>query len=172
MDKPIVSRFQSRTTSSTSDIAVLTLLFLLFFLSEVIPATGHDVTLNIFQAGAATGNITPPLGTSLTGSMQDRKASHVHDELKARAVILDDSRNQLAIVVVDNCMIPREIFDEAKRRVHKRTGIPVGHILMSATHTHSGGTVAHVFQSKPDAGYIEFLKERIADGETPYTRWI
>ncbi len=99
----------------------------------------------------------------MNGGMQDRKAQHVHDELHARAVAFDDGQNQLAIVVVDNCLIPREIFDEAKSRVNEWTGLPVENMLMSATHTHSAGSVTHVFQSLSDTEYAEFLKVRIAD---------
>ena len=69
----------------------------------------------VFRAGAATSNITPKLGTSINGNMSDGKATHVHDELHSRALVLDDGTTKLAIVVNDSCMIPREVFDEAKR---------------------------------------------------------
>lgn len=36
-------------------------------------------------------------------------------------------------------------------------------MLMSATHTHTAGTACPVFQSDPDAAYLRFLSERIAD---------
>jgi hypothetical protein len=61
-------------------------------------------------------------------------------------------------------MIPREVFDAAKVLASERTGIPVEHMLMSATHTHSGVTVTGVFQSDPEPEYREFLVQRIADG--------
>ena len=51
----------------------------------------------IFKAGAATSNITPPLGTSLNGGMSDRAAEHIHDELHTRALVLDDGERRLAI---------------------------------------------------------------------------
>src|SRR5690606_5598398 len=70
----------------------------------------------------------------------------------------------IAFVVCDNCMIPRDIFDAAKLLASERTGIPASHMLMSATHTHSGVTVTGVFQSEPEPRYREFLIERIADG--------
>src|SRR4051812_26372584 len=85
-----------------------------------------------FRAGAATSNITPPLGVSINGGMQDRPALHIHDELHARCLVLDDGLTKLAIVVNDSCMIPREIFDEAKRMASERTDIPTQNMLMSA----------------------------------------
>ena len=47
-----------------------------------------------FRAGAATSNITPPLGASLNGGMSDRTATHIHDELHARCLVLDDGKTQ------------------------------------------------------------------------------
>lgn len=118
----------------------------------------------VFRAGAATSNITPWLGVSINGGFHDHKATHVHDELHARCIVLDDSQTRLALVVVDSCMVPREIFDEAKRLASQRTGILASNMLMSATHTHSAPAAASVFQSDPDPEYQKFLARRIADG--------
>ncbi len=118
----------------------------------------------VFRAGAATSNVTPPLGSSINGGFQDRQALDIHDELHARCLVLDDGATQVALVVVDNCVIKREIFDEAKRLVHDATGLPVEHMLMSATHTHSAGTLTPVGQSEPDPAYQKFVARRIADG--------
>lgn len=116
------------------------------------------------RAGAATSNITPPLGISLNGGMQDRQALHIHDELHARCVVLDDGNERLAIVVCDSCMIPRSVLDVAKEMAQSGTDLPLDRILVSATHAHSCPTVAGVFQSEPDETYMPFLAMRIADG--------
>jgi hypothetical protein len=116
-----------------------------------------------FRAGAATSNITPPLGVSLNGGMQDRTATHIHDELHARALVLDCGETKLAFVVCDSCMIPQVIIQKAKHLAHGHTGIPLDHMLVSATHTHTAPTLAGVFQSEPEAAYSEFLVVRISD---------
>src|SRR6185436_3218812 len=104
------------------------------------------------------------LGLSINGNMGDIKARHVHDELHVRCLVLDDGQNRLALAVVDSCMVPREIFDEAKRRIQEQTGIQADHILMSATHTHSAPAATGIFQSDPDPEYQRFLTVRIVDG--------
>jgi neutral ceramidase len=116
------------------------------------------------RAGAATSNITPRLGTSINGGMRDQRALHVHDELHARCLVLDNGQTRLAIAVCDSCMLPREVTDAARRLVREETGLPEDHILISATHAHSCGTLAAVFQSEPDAEYPRFVARRIADG--------
>ncbi len=115
------------------------------------------------RAGAATSNITPWLGLSLAGSMNDRKAAFVHDELHVKAIALDNGRTRLAIAVVDSCAVPRSVYDAAKDLIHQHTGIPIAQILTSATHTHSAPAAAHLFQSEPDPAYTKFLTTRIAD---------
>lgn len=118
---------------------------------------------NALRAGAATSNITPALGCSINGYMTDRQARHIHDELHARALVLDDGHTQIAIVVCDSCGLPGSIINAAKHLAHGHTGIPPAHMLVSATHTHSAPTAAAVFQSEPDEEYGPFLTLRIAD---------
>ena len=114
-------------------------------------------------AGAAAANITPWLGVSINGNMTDHKGASVHDQLHARALVLDDGRTRLAIVVADSCMIYQEIFDAAKKLIRERTGLPTENILMSATHTHSAPASVSVFQSDADPEYQRFLTLRLAD---------
>lgn len=124
---------------------------------------GPAVSGKVFRAGAAKSNITPPVGSSINGNMKDITVRNIHDDTHARCIVLDDGTTRLAIVVSDLCMVYRETLDKAKERAHRFTGIPVGNMLMSATHTHSAGTACGVFQSEPDPEYLEFLSMRIAD---------
>lgn len=118
----------------------------------------------VFRAGAATSTITPPLGSSINGGFQDGKAVYIHDELHARCLALDDGQTKLVLVVADSCVIQRSIFDEAKKLVNEATGLPMENMLMSATHSHSCGTMTAVGQSTPDPVYQRFVARRIADG--------
>jgi len=120
-------------------------------------------TVKVFRAGAATSNITPKIGTSINGLFQDRLVQNIHDETHARGLVLDDGQTCLAIVVMDLCAASREMIDKAKARAHKATNIPLENILISATHAHSVGTAAPLFQSNPDPAYVDFLSDRAAD---------
>jgi hypothetical protein len=116
------------------------------------------------RAGAATSNITPRLGVSINGGMSDRLAEHIHDELRARCLVLDNGQAKLAIVVCDSCMLPQSILNQAKHVAHSHTGIGIDQMLISATHAHSAPAATGVFQSEPDAEYVKTLGARIADG--------
>ena len=117
------------------------------------------------KAGAFAQDVTPTkFPISVNGNMTDIQARGANDPLHARCLVLDDGSTKLAIVVVDSCMIPRELVLDAKAQAAKRTGIPADHILISATHTHTAPTVTGVFQSEPDAEYVKFLAAKIAEG--------
>ena len=92
---------------------------------------------NVFRAGAAMSNITPFLGGGLVGGWSTPPATHVHDELHARCLVLDDGTTKLMFIVADNISMNRDLIDEAKRLINKETDLPVENILISAIHTHS-----------------------------------
>lgn len=119
------------------------------------------------SAGAAMSNITPPLGEPIIGNWTEFPATHVHDELHARSLVLDDGSSRVAIVVVDNLGIPRRVLDHAKRLAQKQSGIAIDRILISSTHTHSATTArgsGREDPSEPLDGYQTFVAQRIADG--------
>ncbi|MFO0907521.1 MAG: hypothetical protein U0794_04035 [Isosphaeraceae bacterium] len=131
--------------------------------SPVLAQRPASAPASRFRAGAATSNISPWIGLSINGNMTDIKVAHVHDELHARALVLDDGQQKLAFVVADSCMIPREVVTDAKQRISSLAKIPADHVVISATHSHSCPTSGGVFQSDPDPNYRLFLAVRIAD---------
>jgi neutral ceramidase len=129
--------------------------------------TAQERSSRRLSAGAATSNITPPLGELIVGNWTPAPATHIQDELHARCLVLDDGETRVAIVVADNVGIPRRVLDEAKRLTYERSGIPVERILISSTHTHSATTARgseRYDPSEPLDHYQTFLVRRIADG--------
>ncbi len=121
-----------------------------------------------FRAGVATSNITPWLGDGLIGNFgTPPPAEYIHDQLHARCFVLDDGSTRIALVVSDSLYMSRELLDEAKRQVHKATGLPTDRMLMSCTHTHSSVSArwGNVFKPKKEfPEYHKFVAHRIADG--------
>ncbi|MBK9171193.1 MAG: neutral/alkaline non-lysosomal ceramidase N-terminal domain-containing protein [Bryobacterales bacterium] len=121
----------------------------------------------IFRAGAATSNITPPVGAPTVGGWTPQPSKYIHDELHVRCLVLDDGQTRLALSVSDNLGIPRYVYDEAKRALQQKTGLPMTHILMSSTHTHSGPSSranGHITGGgEPLDEYQRFLAVKLAD---------
>src|SRR5687767_15949338 len=72
------------------------------FAEAPAPPTDGQRAPRRLAAGAATSNITPPLGELIVGNWTPAPATHVHDELQARCLVLDDGETRVAIVVADN----------------------------------------------------------------------
>ena len=102
--------------------------------------TAADPAKREFRAGADRTDITPELGILIVGSFSPTPAKAVHDPLYARTLVLDDGTTRLAFVIVDNVGLPQFVCDEAKRLITERSGLPRSHVLISSTHTHSGGS--------------------------------
>lgn len=143
-----------------------------FILIAIVLCVGPDVSRaqdRVFKAGASISNITPPLGEPIVGNFDSPLASHIHDEINVRSLVLDDGANRIAIVLVDNVSIKREVFNEAKRLIYSQTGLAMDHVLTAATHTHSSISAAgQDRQGWSTAGdldpYQRFVANRIADG--------
>lgn len=91
------------------------------------------------RIGAATIDITPPVGTPLDGYGGRTDVSlGVHDPLYARALYLDDGATKLALIVCDLIGIGSFLADRAKELIAERPGIPPANVMVLATHTHAG----------------------------------
>lgn len=117
----------------------------------------------LLRAGAAEVEITPvKFPVIVSGMFDERTANSAADRLMARALVLDDGQTRLAIVVVDNLMLPRSLLDEAKELAKKATGIPTERMLISATHTHSAPSAMGCLGSRADVEYQRFLTPLLA----------
>lgn len=143
------------------------LLALLLVLAPSLPAA--DTPKAPLLAGAATANITPELGNDIVGGFLPFPSIHIHDELHARCLVLDDGTTKLALIVCDLLGVHRSLSLEARKLIETETGIPSTHILISGTHTHSA-TNAHSTDPRAYSSdmeltpYQRFVARRIADG--------
>ncbi len=125
------------------------------------------------KGGCGKVNITPPLGIPLIGSY-GKPSDDVLDELYAKALVLDDGTNAVAIVSCDLLYTPlEEITGPVRRIIKDKIGIPEENVLICATHTHSGpevftrskfsrGKVDNDAAAKIDQAYLATLVEKVA----------
>lgn len=140
---------------------LLILLFLLHLPFSAARSSAEEPAAsntNALQCGAIAVDISPTkFPVIVNGMFEERSADRVADRLHARAFVLASINTKIAIVVVDSCMMPRELLDEAKTRAAELTGIPTDHILISATHTHSAPASMGCLGSRSDPAYPSFL---------------
>lgn len=133
-----------------------TLLWVLSICCMFVFSSGTQAADKIFTAGAATSNITPPLGEYVVGGFKPFPAQNVHDELHVRCLVLDNGETKIAFVICDSLGITDEVYQDARKLIKEETDLPPENILMAATHTHSATRA-----SSPK--YHTFLSRRIAD---------
>ncbi|MDC0157213.1 hypothetical protein OAK38_05590 [Verrucomicrobia bacterium] len=119
------------------------------------------------RAGAYVQDVTGSFESYLvSGGFTERKRGKMNPgDLKARCFVLQRGKASIAIAIVDSCMIPRTVCDEAKKLASKKTGIPTDRILIAATHTHSAPSVMnYCLGTRADPAYTKFLPPKIAEG--------
>jgi len=153
-------------------VFVFTCFFVVFVFTCFFSLRAQQAGDRVFRAGAATVNITPPLGLGIVGNFGNPPpAAHIHDELHARCLALDDGTTRLIFVIADNVGISQVVFDEAKRLIYNETFTPREQVLLAANHTHSAVSAGGKGEKRRgwnERGELDeyqgFLARRIADG--------
>lgn len=116
-------------------------------------------------AGVFAKNINPVnLPVWVNGGISGKQVDRINDPLHARCLVLGDGKMQIAICIVDNCIIPLQLVEKAKELAQSKTGIAINHILIAATHTHSAVAVDGVHGTPVQQDYAESLPGSIAEG--------
>src|SRR5688500_18635202 len=88
--------------------------------------------------GAAAVDVTPPRGCPMAGYYSVRGAEGTHDLLFAKALVLEKDGVKAALVALDLISTTRGLVEESRKLIEKQTGIPGKHVMISATHSHTG----------------------------------
>ncbi|MCA9195730.1 MAG: hypothetical protein KDB03_28370, partial [Planctomycetales bacterium] len=117
-----------------------------------------------FRVGAAVVDVSPEqFPVLINGGMMSRTAEEVRTAVNARAIVLDNGNERVAMVVVDSCMLPKQLLDEAKQLAASRTKIKPEKMLISATHAHSAPSSMGALGTDADANYVPLLRQKLAE---------
>ncbi|MCM8818558.1 MAG: hypothetical protein NC915_03665 [Candidatus Omnitrophica bacterium] len=126
-------------------------------------------------------DITPFLGMERPGGYGKAYSEKIHDFLKCRAFVCEGKEEKVAICVLDTLDISRRFVKEVREEIERKTGIKKENILISATHTHSGGPLFGLLPDEYDDApelikniiskytiivdpyYYEFTKKKVVD---------
>ncbi len=119
------------------------------------------------QAGWAKVNITPNF-TTATGGYGARLGKHWHtvnDSIFARAVVLDNGSNRVAIVGLDLLITPPTVVEALKKRLPE-VGMRWENVYMGAIHSHNslGGWAPGLVGQLIAGGYDKRVVPLITDG--------
>lgn len=110
------------------------------------------------KAGFCNTDITPALGMEGPGGYGKVYIQQIHDPLKVRAAVIDDGNDRVALIGVDTLVIGAHTVAAIRKGVNERCGIAEDHIMIGASHTHSGGPL---FGPLPEE--VEKMPELVRD---------
>jgi len=127
----------------------------------------------MLNAGAARRTVTPPTWVPyLTSSGNGTCAPFegVHDDLHARALVLDDGAQAVAVLAVDsigydNAILGpgRDFTRELRERVASATGLAEDALMLAATHAHSTPETIGLTPFRETPGVPEWVEAHLED---------
>lgn len=117
-----------------------------------------------YKVGAASVDITPPLGTYIAGYFYERRAEGVIDPLLVNSVVVSDGNEMWAIASCDLIGFTLEVTDRIRKVLAEKAGFKPEQVMICCTHTHTGPVTKP--NSAPflmEESYLEFLIQRISD---------
>lgn len=112
------------------------------------------------KAGVAAVNITPSIGLDNMGDYSRLcPAKGIGNELYAKALVLDDGDDRVALVTADIICFSEKLVQTIRRRIQSLTGIKGENVLLSASHTHSSPAIAE--WDSPSEEYLLELEKKV-----------
>ncbi|MFA6815165.1 MAG: hypothetical protein WCS73_02605 [Lentisphaeria bacterium] len=93
----------------------------------------------MLKVGLAQEIITPPIGVGLAGYFNKRPNQGMYDDLFVKTTILDNGKTRFGFMTFDLCFLHQPSFDCLKKRIVAEFSQELyDHLIISATHTHTG----------------------------------
>jgi neutral ceramidase len=125
------------------------------------------------KVGFGRRSISPPIGAPLAGfAARQGVCEGIHDELFARALVIEDTAAIVALVSLDLLAVASDFVERTRRAIAARVPIEPAAILIASTHTHAGPVTVSAFfnpDESLDAGYMALLSNAIV--EAVETAW-
>ena len=107
-------------------------------------------------AGIARAKINPPVGIGKIGKrLFADPIEGIESDLFLTIVIFNYLKDSVALVTCDLCGIPVSVVDELRQKISGSLDIPVPHILVNESHTHSCPAFPEYFTDSPEQNRLK-----------------
>ena len=118
----------------------------------------------MLKAGFSRVDVTPPLGSYISGYFCERYAKGVLDPIELNALAISDGETVSLIISADFIGVDRKFCEKIRNKIAERTGMPEQNIMLSALHQH---TSVEISEREPhtmgDYVYMEMLYRKYCD---------
>lgn len=115
----------------------------------------------MLQAGFARVDVTPQLGTILTGYFSPRISDGILDPVELNALALRRGDETAVIITADFMYMNEKDATRYRKLIERENGVPADHVLMQAVHQHTSTTGGEC--GPADATYNAFLARKYVD---------
>ncbi len=124
------------------------------------------------RAGAAARAITPDVGGAgppvrMAGFGPGRDAAGVHDDLYARALVIEAGGDSVALVAFDLIGLFHDDVVRIREEIrNQHPGARIGYVMVASTHTHAGPDTIGLWtpaDRSVDSGYVARVRSQAAD---------
>lgn len=116
----------------------------------------------MLKAGFGSVSITPPPGAPLAGfAARKGVCTGAHDDLFARAMVIDNGEAAGALVGLDLLALPADFVNRARQAVEARVPVAAGGVMIACTHTHAGPVTISTFFNPGESVDPQYM-ERLA----------
>jgi len=124
----------------------------------------------LLKAGTSKVCISPPVGVPLAGfAARHQTSTGIHDDLFARALVLETPETAIAFVSVDLLALPSEFIRQVRQSIQASTGLRPDAVMIASTHTHAGPVTITTFfnpDESVDRHYMNTLAKAIVEAVT------
>ena len=117
----------------------------------------------MLKTGFARVDITPSLGTPLSGHFVGRAAEDILDPHYVTAVTFDNEEKRAVILSVDNIGVPQWFMDKFRQAIADACKTDYEAIYIACTHTHYAPYTADKDEKVYDAEYVALLERKLCD---------
>ena len=118
----------------------------------------------MLKAGFSRVDVTPPLGSYISGYFTDRYAKGVLDPIQLNALAVSDGDKTVLIVIADFIGVNRKLCEKIRKMIAKRTGLDTSSVVLSALHQHTSIVLGNRNgRENLDPNYLELLYCKYCD---------
>ncbi|MBQ3055472.1 MAG: hypothetical protein IJC88_05135 [Oscillospiraceae bacterium] len=117
----------------------------------------------MLQVGFARMDITPPLGSKISGYFEERLADGVLDPILATAVVFDDGTHRALVMSLDLIGIPQSFMAQLRLKIAGAAKTVPEAVYLACTHTHVGPCTVNAKGDVENPDYVALLPSRLSD---------
>ena len=118
----------------------------------------------MLKVGFSRVDVTPPLGSYVSGYYYDRFAKGVLDPLELNALACNDGERTALLIIADFIGVDRVFCDGIREKIAARVGIPAEHIMLTSLHQHTSVCIGMGDKyTRNDVVYMESLYRKYCD---------